>query len=238
MCWLYSWMLFGNMWFTYWSACPPVRSTIYPLPTITNKCSYTIYTSLNNCQYHFPKKRSNCLDCCLARAKVHWSTIEKDNVRWKSIRKWQKINLLTQLRHKHFLNTLTTFKEKRITIVLDNALSLYPAQANQINKATFDIWASLGLEEEVVVLVRPDQSVPAHFNLAFYCKRYCLNFIIIVKIINIIKATSTCLKTIFVSLGCSTLSQLFPVFLSMPDLRRPFTYRFLSKNMYSKPKLL
>ena len=22
MCWFYSWMLFGNMWFTYWSACP------------------------------------------------------------------------------------------------------------------------------------------------------------------------------------------------------------------------
>ena len=84
----------------------PVWSTFYPPPTITNKCNYTIYTSLNNCQYHFPKKRSNCLDCCLARAKVHWSTIEKDNVRWKSIRKWQKINILAQLRHKHFL-TLT-----------------------------------------------------------------------------------------------------------------------------------
>ena len=190
------------MWFTYWSACPRQPHQCGPPPT------------------RFPPSPTSALAQSMPRCIIVLVTFQRKEAT-ASIDVWRP-QKYTEV---YFP---TTNALPLIWIVLDNVLSLYPSQANQSDKATFDIWASLGLEEEVVVLVRPDQSVPAHFNLAFYCKRYGPNFIIIVKMINIIKVTSTCLKTIFVSLGCSTLSQLFPVFLSMPDLRRPFTYRVLS----------
>ena len=200
------------MWFTYWSACP--RQPHQCRPTFTR----------------FPPSPTSALTQFIPRWVIVIVTFQRKEAT-ASIDVWRP-QKYTEV---YFP---TTNALPLIWIVLDNVLSLYPSQANQSDKATFDIWASLGLEEEVVVLVRPDQSVPTHFNLAFCCKRYCLDFIVTIKMINIIKVSSTCLKTIFVSLGCSTLSQLFPVFLSMPDLRRPFTYRVLSKKMYFKPKLI
>ena len=183
------------MWFTYWRACP--RQPHQRCPPFTR----------------FPPSPTSALAQSMPRCIIVLFTFQRKEAT-ASIDVWRP-QKYTEV---YFP---TTNALPLILIVLDNVLSLYPSQANQCDKATFDIWASLGLEEKVVILVRPDQSVPAHFNLAFYCKRYHCQDV-----------TSTCLKTIFVSLGCSTLSQLFPVFLSMPDLRRPFTYiTFCQKNV-------